>query len=84
MTEHFENIGDCIDFFSQTQPLKLVISNPKNKADKIKKITAERKENSFQISKCTDKQVFHENVDLNTVFEICRTSLSEDFTQMNA
>ena len=41
---------------------KLVVSNPTKKTALYTKLIAEKKQNTFQLSKYTDKQVFHENL----------------------
>ena len=49
--------------------LKAVISNPKSKSAEFKKIVLTLKSiggaEKYQIERFTDKQVFHENVDLS-------------------
>ena len=42
---------------------KIIISNPASKQSEYKKITAEKKAGYFHVSKYTEKQVFHENID---------------------
>ena len=42
---------------------KIIISNPASKQSEYKKITAEKKTGYFHVSKYTEKQVFHENID---------------------
>lgn len=69
--------------------LKAVISNPKHKDGKYKKIEIELKKiggtEKYQIACYTEKQVFHENVEpdliTGTVEEIMR---SESFRQLDA
>lgn len=41
---------------------KLIVSNPCKKTSLYKKIVAEKKQSAYQISKYTDKQVYHENL----------------------
>lgn len=69
--------------------LKAVISNPKHKDGKYKKIEIELKKiggtEKYQIACYTEKQVFHENVEpdliTGTVEEIMR---SDSFRQLDA
>ncbi|MFA5528836.1 MAG: methyltransferase, partial [Peptostreptococcales bacterium] len=44
-------------------PYKIVLSGPRNKEEKYKKIVIEKKEGFFQASKYTGQQVFHDNID---------------------
>ena len=41
---------------------KIIISNPFGKSEEYKKIIIENKGKAYQVSKYTDKQVFHENI----------------------
>ena len=51
--------------------VKMVISNPKSKSEEYRKIVVNRKKNGFQIEKYTEKQVFHENITLDTLLVRC-------------
>ena len=62
---------------------KMVISNPKNKNEEYRKIVVNRKKNGFQIEKFTEKQVFHENVAPEALFERC-VQLAEAYRQVDA
>ncbi len=62
---------------------KLVISNPCKKTALYKKIIAEQKQDSFQISKYTDKQVFHENLPASDLPARLFELLSGSFRQVN-
>ncbi len=63
---------------------KLIISKPRTKSEEYKKIVIEKKENYYQISKYTDKQVFHENVAKNDIVAGCVTLTAGHFGQVNA
>jgi len=68
------------DIFSN-EIVKLVVSNP-CKTARFKKIVVEKKLNGYYVSNYTDKQVFNENINLNTL----KTKLNEyiiDFKQIN-
>lgn len=41
---------------------KIIISNPASKSEEYQKLVIERRKDFCQISKYTQKQVFHENV----------------------
>lgn len=63
--------------------VRLIISNPVSKQSEYKKITAEKKQNFFQISKYTEKQVFHENVPFSDTAERCAFLVHGSFKQVN-
>ena len=50
---------------------KAVISNPVSKNEEFKKITVSRMPKFYQISKFTEKQVFHENITFEKIGERC-------------
>ncbi len=62
---------------------KLIISNPVSKQNQYKKITAEKKRDGYQISKYTEKQVFHENVPFSDTAERCACLVHGSFKQVN-
>lgn len=41
---------------------RIIISNPTSKSETVKKICVDKKNNFYQLSKYTEKQVYHENV----------------------
>ena len=61
-------LKNVIDEIIQEDIIKLVISNKLNKEVEYYKITFVLKEDEikqyYQIEKCTDKQVFHQNIDI--------------------
>ncbi len=67
---------------------KIVISNKKNKEIKYNKITFQLKEKNnkeyYQVEKFTDKQVFHENIDIDELDNKVCEYMKEDFKQLNA
>ncbi len=62
---------------------KLVVSNPCKKTALYKKITVEKKQNTYQISKYTDKQVFHENLSSSELPARLRELIQGNFRQVN-
>lgn len=62
---------------------KMVISNPCKKTALYKKIIVEQKQDSFQISKYTDKQVFHENLPASDLLARLFELISGNFRQVN-
>ena len=83
-----EEIIKIIDEICKDDIVKVVISNKKNKDVKYNKITILLKENNkkeyYQIEKFTDKQVFHENVDMNDLNNKILEYMKEDFKQLSA
>lgn len=68
--------------------VKVVISNKKDKEEKYNKIVILLKENSkkkyYQIEKYTDKQVFHENIELNMLEEKILEFMESKYKQLSA
>ncbi|UPA30137.1 SAM-dependent methyltransferase [Terrisporobacter glycolicus] len=68
--------------------IKVVISNKKNKDIKYNKIAFQLKEKNnkeyYQIEKFTDKQVFHENIEIKDLSNKMLEYMKEDFKQLNA
>ncbi|RDC48635.1 SAM-dependent methyltransferase, partial [Acinetobacter sp. RIT592] len=66
-----EELKNKINEIANDKILKVVISNKLNKDVKYNKINIELKEKNnkeyYQIEKYTDKQVFHENIDLDMI-----------------
>lgn len=62
---------------------KIIISNPLTKSEEYKKIIIEQKENNYQISKYTEKQVFHENVSLEELGDRCVALTEHHYKQIN-
>ena len=65
-------------------PPKVVLSKPASKGQELKKIVAERKETGYQLSKYTEKQVFHENVSLEDLPAALCAAMAGSFGQLNA
>lgn len=68
--------------------IKIVISNKKNKEIKYNKIVFQLKEKNnkeyYQVEKFTDKQVFHENIEVKDLNDRVLEYMKEDFKQLNA
>ena len=62
---------------------KIIISNPNSKSSEIRKIIIEKKSDNFQISKYTQKQVFHENVNENLIMDKCISLIHNNYRQVN-
>ena len=78
------SIQDSLTCILNDSPLKLVISKPASKDQPYQKITIEQKGSYYQIAKYTEKQVFHENVAAEQLYEKCVDYLETSFRQMNA
>lgn len=63
---------------------KAVFSNPTEKDAEFKKITISRMPKFYQITKFTEKQVFHENIDFDNIEERCIKLFGNGFTQIYA
>lgn len=63
---------------------KAVFSNPAEKIAEFKKITISRMPKFYQITKFTEKQVFHENIDFDNIAERCIELFGNGFTQIYA
>ena len=83
-----EELKKSIDEIFKDEILKIVISNKVNKAVKYNKIAINLKENNkgsfYQIEKFTDKQVFHENIDIKNIDGNIYEYLSGQYKQMTA
>ena len=63
---------------------KMIISKPVQKSNPYKKIVIERKQEYFQASKYTEKQVFHDNVKSDALAEYLIEQIMDTFLQVNA
>ncbi|MCJ7691594.1 MAG: SAM-dependent methyltransferase, partial [Clostridiaceae bacterium] len=83
-----EELKKAIDEIIQHDVIKLVISNKVSKDVKYNKITFVLKEDAtkqyYQIEKCTDKQVFHENIDIDVLGEKLLEYISSEYKQVDA
>lgn len=83
-----EDIIKTINEICEDKLIKVVISNKKNKEIKYNKIVFQLKEKNnkeyYQVEKFTDKQVFHENIDIEDLNDKILEYMKEDFKQLNA
>lgn len=81
-------LKNVIDEIIQEDIIKLVISNKLNKEVEYYKITfvlkADGVKQYYQIEKYTDKQVFHENIDLELLGEKVLEYVSSNYKQVDA
>ena len=62
---------------------KIIISNPFSKSEEYKKIIIENKGKAYQVAKYTDKQVFHENITLESLLERTNSLAENRYKQIN-
>ena len=83
-----EELKKSIKEIVEQDIVKVVISNKKDKEEKYNKIVILLKENSkkkyYQIEKYTDKQVFHENIELNMLEEKILEFMESKYKQLSA
>ena len=83
-----EELRSAISEIANERVLKLVVSNKCNKELKYNKINFFLKENNkkeyYQIEKYTDKQVFHENIDVEDLEEKLLEYVEGNFKQISA
>ena len=72
-----------LDLMIRDDVQKIIISNPVKKTEEYKKIVIERKENIYQISKYTEKQVFHENLAAEKMSERAAELIETHYRQVN-
>lgn len=77
-----------VEIFSEEEIIKIVISNKFSKDVQYNKISINLKESNrgsfYQIEKFTDKQVFHENINSEFIFEKVFEMLQGKYKQMSA
>ena len=83
-----EELKKAVSEIAKKKIIKAVISNKMNSEVKYNKIVFLLKENKekeyYQIEKYTDKQVFHENVDLDIFEEKFTEYLQNSYKQVSA
>lgn len=84
-----EELKNAICEMLKEEIIKIVISNKANKEVEYNKINFLLKENNkgkkyYQIEKFTDKQVFHENIEVNELEESLFNIINENYKQLSA
>jgi len=83
-----KELNKAIDEIVKQDIIKLVISNKLNKDVKYNKITFVLKEDNvkqyYQIEKNTDKQAFHENINVNILGEKLLEYVTSNYKQVDA
>lgn len=77
-------LQEYLNIIFSEEPIKTVISKPAKKSQQYKKIIIEKKAEYYQVSKYTEKQVFHENLNTDKVIEFCVNALDSDYKQLNS
>lgn len=77
-------LKECINKIFTYKVNKIIISKPVNKLNEFKKITVNLLSDYYQISKYTEKQVFHENVKPDAIVDRVFELTENDFLQVNA
>ena len=77
-------LKEYLNIIFSEEPLKTVISKPAKKSQLYKKIIIEKKSQYYQVSKYTEKQVFHENLNTDKAIEFCTNALEADYKQLNS
>ena len=83
-----EELKKALDEVFKDDIIKIVISNKLNKEIKYNKIAVNLKETNkgrfYQIEKFTDKQVFHENINIERINEKVYECLNRAYKQFSA
>ena len=83
-----DNLINAIDKIVEGQVVKVVISNKKDKENKYNKININFKESKnkkyYQVEKYTDKQVFHENIEIEDLRDYLLDYMENSYKQLAA
>ena len=83
-----DNLINAIDKIVEGQLFKIVISNKKDKENKYNKININFKESKnkkyYQVEKYTDKQVFHENIEIEDLRDYLLDYMENSYKQLAA
>lgn len=83
-----EDLLNAIEKIVEDRVFKIVISNKKNKDEKYNKINISLKEGKnkiyYQVEKYTDKQVFHENIEMHDFKKYLLNYMKNSYKQLGA
>ena len=83
-----DNLINAIDKIVEGQVFKIVVSNKKDKENKYNKININFKESKnkkyYQVEKYTDKQVFHENIEIEDLRDHLLDYMENSYKQLTA
>lgn len=81
-------LDDFIKTICEERPYKLVISNPLDKAQAVRKIVIQLQQGKrgyqYQIEKFTEKQAFHINIEERDLYESVQAYFGTEFLQLTA
>lgn len=77
-----EELHQALQNILRAETKKIILGNAQKEAE-YRKIEIAQKKSDYQISKYTEKQVFHENCTLAQVQAFCEKALEGDFRQAN-
>lgn len=77
-------LQEYLNIIFSEEPIKTIISKPAKKSQPYKKVIIEKKSDYYQVSKYTEKQVFHENLSTDKAIEFCVNALDADYKQLNS
>ena len=76
-------LESSIQAIVEEKPYKIILSKPKNKNELYKKTVIELHTSYYQISRYTEKQVFHENIQLSQLRESLLLLTTSSYLQLN-
>ena len=83
-----DNLINAVDKIVEGQVFKIVISNKKDKENKYNKININFKDSKnkkyYQVEKYTDKQVFHENIEIEDLRDYLLDYMENSYKQLAA
>lgn len=77
-------VREALNSIFSDQIKKVILSNQKTKESSYRKIAIEWKGSFYQVEKLTEKQAFHENVELDRISIYSEECLKKGFGQMSA
>lgn len=80
MKEQMEAIGRI----AKAAPGRIIISKPSDRAASYRRIVVEKKESYYQAASYTEKQVFHENIQLEALGRYLADTVCGRYLQINA
>ena len=78
-----DELRQYISLMIQAEAKKIIVSNPVSNSEKYQKIVIEKLNGLFQISKYTERQVFHENIKGNEILKRCVELVNNHYRQVN-
>lgn len=79
-----EQLIDYIRKIIAESPIRIILSNPCSPSVNYKKVIFSKKADSYQAEMFTEKQVFHQNVKEESLFEELVKQFTDSFLQLNS